>query len=298
MNAIRIWSLQLVRGLLVLCIAIGLLAAWPVPGEALDWEWYVGAFVGGAFPMSDDIQVDRSLSETVTFSPFFSPLRFSETERTKARGATYDTSPVVGLKTGVCPSFFPYVCAEIDFDYFQPTLSAQRIAGTTQTTFTANGSTFGPFTSNTATLPSADIDVWDLGLNLIGRFGFLPEADFPLGRRLHLYLGGGPSVIWTRAKNVCTGFAGAPAEACGGNDTDTSVGVQALAGVRFFITRNLAVFAEYKFKHWASDFAFSSAADQAFSFGQAAQTAQTKISGLDFNIQMISVGLSLHFGGP
>ena len=203
---------------------------------------------------------------------------------------------MVGAKAGVCPGFFPYLCAELGFDYLRPTLGTQTTAGTTTSVSTFNGSPVSTFTSNVAQVSRVDLNVWDLGLNLIGRFGVLPEPDYPLGKRMHLYLGAGPSVVWTQAKNVCTGFFLTTTEVCGGKDTDTTIGVQALAGVRVFITKNLAIFGEYQFKHWAADFSFSSAASQTFSPDfQTTGQAQTKITDVDFNVQMFSIGLSFHF---
>ena len=286
---------MIVRGLLGWCALIGILGGRPTDAEALSWEWYVGAFVGGAFPMSDDVKVTRSESDTFT-SPFFAPFSTSLTETAAARGVTYDASALVGGKAGTCPGFFPYLCVELDFDYFQPTLGAQTTGGRTTATLTLDGSQFGPFTTaNFAEITRVDFSVWDLGFNLIGRFGFLPESDYPLGKRMHLYLGAGPSVVWTRAKNVCSGFPGSDTQICGGTDTNTSVGVQALAGVRFFITKQLAVFGEYKFKHWTADFSFSGNATQDLGTFQVAEKTQTRITDLDFNVQMFSIGLSFHF---
>ncbi len=288
-------DMAIVRGLLAWCVLIVILGGRPAAADALNWEWYVGAFAGGAFPMSDDLKVRRSLTETDT-STFFPPATFAITETTTALGSNFDASPLVGAKVGVCPGFFPYLCAELDFDYLQPTLGAQTTAGTTNAVFTINGSPIDLSTSNVAQISRVDLNVWDLGLNLIGRFGFLPEPDYPLGKRLHLYLGGGPSVVWTHAKNVCTGISGSGAEVCGGKDTNTSIGVQALAGVRVFITKNLAIFGEYKFKHWAADFSFSGTMSQTFGPDfQVTQKTQTKITDVDFNVQMFSIGLSFHF---
>jgi opacity protein-like surface antigen len=288
-------DMALVRGWLARCILIAMLTSEPAAADALDWEWYVGAFAGAAFPTSDDVKIRRSVTETDT-STFFPPVTFGLTETITARGASFDASPVVGAKAGVCPGFFPYLCAELGFGYVRPTLGAQTTAGTTSAVFTIDGSPVDQSSSNVAQVSRVDLNVWDLGLNLIGRFGVLPEPDYPLGKRLHLYLGAGPSVVWTQAKNVCTGFSGAPGEVCGGKDTDTTIGVQALAGVRVFITKNLAIFGEYQFKHWAADFSFSSATSQTFGPDlQTTQQAQTKITDVDFNIQMFSIGLSFHF---
>ena len=116
----------------------------------------------------------------------------------------------------------------------------------------------GPEIREFASPPRLDLNVWTLGLNAVGRIGFLPEGGYPLGRRLHLYQGVGPSFVWTRAKfkdRIAAEFF------AGKKDTDFSVGVQALTGLKYFITKNLAVFWEYKFKYWDPDFKFSLTGD-------------------------------------
>ena len=43
----------------------------------------------------------------------------------------------------------------------------------------------------------------------------------------------------------------------GQKDTDTTVGVQALAGIKVFITKHLAAFTEYKFSHHKAEVRFT-----------------------------------------
>jgi hypothetical protein len=272
-------------------MVIAALDVRPAAGGPLNWEWYVGAFVGAAFPASDDLKVESSFTDTVT-SPFFAPFTETLTETVKARGANFDTGPVAGVKGGFCPGFLPYVCAELGFAYLSPSLSSQVTAGETQASF--DGTVF--FTSNSAQLVPIDLSVWELGLALIGRLPLLRDENYPLEGRLHLYLGAGPTVVWTRARNVCAGIVGLSGQICGGTGTSTSLGVQALGGVKFFITRNLAVFGEYQFKHWTADFDFSGSTSQSFGSGISVTTqSRTRVTDLDFNIQTFSIGLAFHF---
>lgn len=118
-------------------------------------------------------------------------------------------------------------------------------------------------------------------LKAVGRMGFLRETGYPLGRRLHLHLGVGPSFVWTRAEFRTSPFAGT-------KDTDFTVGVQALAGVKYFITKNLAVFGEYKFKHWDPGFRFSTEDSVGRLFSE-----KFNPDGLDVNV--FNTGLAFHF---
>ena len=42
-------DIRLIRGLLGICVVTAVLGARPAAGGALNWEWYVGAFVGGFY---------------------------------------------------------------------------------------------------------------------------------------------------------------------------------------------------------------------------------------------------------
>ena len=275
------WLVGLLLGLFAV---LGLLGAAPSPAEAQNWaknwEWYAAGFVGGAFPNNDDFKVTID-SQLVAPPP---PGAVTTTEA-KVRDGTFLASPLVGVKGGVCPSALPNFCAELEFDHFNPTLDTQ---------ITAGNFTFAPGVfANSAFVNKVDLSVWDLGLNLIGRVPFLMESGYPLGGRAHLYAGAGPAFVWTKARDQCQTFG--VGSFCGGTDTNFSVGVQALGGLKFFITKNLALFGEYKYKHWRSEFNFKGSGS--FTAGGATTTFNdtTKIKDLDFNVNLFSVGLALHF---
>jgi len=267
--------------------ALGLFAGVPV---ASAWEWYLGGFVGGAFPQNTDFQLTKPQQQELTF-PGPPPLIFSQPPYSVEVKSQLEPSLMGGGKAGVCPRFFPYLCAELEFDYFQPDMEGQNPF---QTPFSGVADAF-------RRLPLARFDfrVYDLGLNLIGRMAILKEAGYPLGGRLHLYLGAGPSFIWTTAKDKdCVSgleITSQPSEGgilllpvlnpsrCNQTNTDFSVGVQALAGGKFFLTKHVALFSEYKFKHWRSDFVFQSGG------------GGYQIGDVDFNVHLVYVGLAFHF---
>ena len=63
------------------------------------------------------------------------------------------------------------------------------------------------------------------------------------GERFQPYAGGGPGIFWGRLSGIDFGTA-----------SDTSLGLNALAGLRIFLTKQLAVFGEYKYNRTSFDF--------------------------------------------
>lgn len=244
-----------------------------IPAKAS--EWYLGGFVGGAFTLDTDVKSTGTPINGVLFPG-------------SGNNVSLDASPLVGAKGGLCLGFFPNLCAEIEFDYFQPKIGGESASGK-QVIVPIQVGSQREFSS----VPRLDLNVWNLGVNAVGRMGFLSEAGYPLGRRLHLYLGVGPSFVWTRAKFKDRTFG---IFFAGKKDTDFSVGVQALTGIKYFITENLAVFAEYKFKHWDPHFKFSRTGSFVSSGGAAVTLNPTqKINPSSLNTNLFYMGLVFHF---
>jgi opacity protein-like surface antigen len=212
-------------------------------------DWYLAGFVGGAFPLQTNAVTTRT-------NVFFASIN-------DGKDIPINASPLVGAKAGLCLDYFPNLCSEAEFDYFRPKIDEQF----------ARGTTTGPGgVAEGAGVPDVDLTVYNLGLSAIGRVGFLEAAGYPLKKRLHLYLGGGPSFVWTAAHSGSTPTGGA-------NDRNFVVGFHALAGLKYFITEKFAVFGEYKFKHWAP---------KAFSLG----TDHFDVS--SFNANLFYIGLAFH----
>ncbi len=285
----RRMRLLVLVGLVGLAVLLGLASA-PAPANAQmkSNEFYLAGFVGGAFLNRTDLDITHDTGPPSGGGGGGSLIEI------KARGVTFDSSPVVGAKGGFCPGALPNLCVELEFDHLNPKIENQVVKGDV----TDDGV---PIFSQ-AGVHALDLSVWNLGLNLIGRVAFLPESGYPLGGRMHLYGGAGPSFVWTHAKEIgcessalVVGISATIANDCGKSDTDFSVGVQALGGVKFFITKNLAVFGEYKFKHWTSDFRFSHSGPAGGVVGAAAATLDTRIENVTFNTHLFYVGLAYHF---
>jgi opacity protein-like surface antigen len=74
--------------------------------------------------------------------------------------------------------------------------------------------------------------IWDMQVNLLARYGFFKDKEVNFGR-LQPYVGIGPGfeVIY------------------GKTDSAKNFAIEALAGVRYMFTQNIAIFCEYKFSY-------------------------------------------------
>jgi len=141
-------------------------------------------------------------------------------------------SAIVGAKLGMfLPGRRGWLGMETEFFYTNPHVKQQDVT----TTFPA-----GPF-SSTDPFPGARMRVATWAVNAIVRFS---------GERFQPYIGVGPGVFWGR-------ISGNDVNAAGNNfgtGSDTSLGLNALAGARFFVTKRLALFGEYKYNRATFDF--------------------------------------------
>jgi hypothetical protein len=192
----------------------------PASGRKIVNDWYLAGFVGGAF--------------TLRSNAVFSTVPPLEPSTSLGEDVSLTASPVVGAKGGVCLNYFPNFCGELELEHFRPNIDEQQTRGVF---FFPTGTIAGGF------FPNMDLSVWNLGLSFLGQIGFVEGVEYPLAKRLHLYLGGGPSFVWTEARAGSSPFGGK-------KDVNFVLGFHALAGLKYFITEKFSVFGEYKFKHW------------------------------------------------
>lgn len=222
-----------------------LVISWLLASPA--WAgFYLAGYAGGAFPGSPE----ATFSTTVTVDSLVIPVTGVVEE------LSLDNAVVFGGKLGYWfePPLFPppfHFGLEVDALHFD----AHFTADLTPTIEASAASDLG-----LATTETGDLDVTVVGLNLLYRIpGILRTPRIPQGR-LQPYVGVGPSIA------IVT------------EDTDLKVGVQALAGVRLFLFRALALFAEYKFLHNELNF----------------QLDDVEVE-TELNIHLLVGGVSLHF---
>lgn len=189
-------------------------------------EPYVLGYAGAAITQDKDLRTELELNG----APFVNG---------RARDLRFDTSVVFGAKAGYFferPLLGGNVGAELDVYHFRPDLDAQQVRFT--------GLLAGVTGDTRTRLQSADIEVTAVALNLLYRFRLAPGPQYPHGR-LQPYVGVGAGAFIARLATTTSPFDTNKDIA----DTDVQPGVQALAGARWFLTRNIALFAEYKFVH-------------------------------------------------
>ncbi|MFQ5657041.1 MAG: outer membrane protein [Candidatus Methylomirabilales bacterium] len=222
-------------------------------------EWYVAGYAGYAFPNTTD-RTDRDIIGGV----FTSEITFKD--------ITLEDSAVFGGKIGY---FFEtglrYFALEVDGYRFNPDARAQIV--------TFDDSTFlGASVFGIAQLFDTDITLTGIGVNGVARAGLAKSPDFPKGR-FQPYAGVGPTVF-------IANLDATTASATTISDTDFRVGAQAVAGLKFFLFKHVALFTEYKFIK-TFDFNFELVTDPA---------AFTKTDlAIGITSHLIYGGLAFHF---
>lgn len=136
-------------------------------------------------------------------------------------------SGVAGLKLGVFqPSRIRWFGMETELFYTSPHVKQQDI------TFTRSGTPVA-----TTNFAGARVRVATWALNWIVRYP---------GERVQPYIGAGLGIFWGRISgDLSTSF---------GTSSDTSPGLNALAGARLYLTKRIVAFGEYKYNRTTFDF--------------------------------------------
>jgi opacity protein-like surface antigen len=250
------------------CAALALCGfALGVPGRA-QGELYLAVFGGAAFSESKTTKTQLNLNGASLLDGTF-------------RDVDFQNSPLVGGKIGYFlprPLLGGHLGSEFEFYYTQPRAPRQTV------TFTGTG--LGAPPSGRISVQSADFEIWTLALNVLYRMPFLTDAGFPLGR-VQLY--GGPGVgafiatIHTRTSPLDVNRRI--------QDTDVQPGVQAVGGLKLFLLRNLALFAEYRFAQTA-EFTFDFKQHGTVGGAPATETARDRS---DSTQHQAAFGIAVHW---
>lgn len=131
-----------------------------------------------------------------------------------ASGISVDESVVFGGKIGFWSDPIPWLGVELDISGYEADIPQQVAPG--------------------LIVIATEMDITAFGFHFLGRIPLGPPVGDPF-RRAYFYLGGGPAIVAVAGER-------------GGVSQDvTEFGVHALAGFKFFLSPNIALFAEYKF---------------------------------------------------
>jgi opacity protein-like surface antigen len=207
------------RSLLCLLFVVAAVAFTSVPASA---EWVLEGWVGPNFTQSKDV------SDNLTGIKF------------KFRDVDFKNSVTFGGRGGYWFESVPYFGLALDVSHFHADTSKQ-------TAIVCSGACVPP-------VPVAHLDfsVTGISWDAMLRLPLWTSKEFPQGR-LQPYLTVGPTLFFARAQGP-TLSAMVPTRSH--SDTDTAIGVQAGGGLLLQLHPNWAVFAEYRFTHFDSDFSF------------------------------------------
>lgn len=137
----------------------------------------------------------------------------------------YDESFLAGGRIGYWSESVPYIGFALDGSFFQPDIDL-------------GGAILG-------------VDVYPLSALLMGRIPFLKDSEFPKGA-VQLYAGAGPSLFITEAE-IDVSLPGFP-WVIRLEDKTTEVGVDLRAGCAILLHKNFALFGEYRFTYFETEF--------------------------------------------
>src|SRR3989304_8824271 len=174
--------------------------------NSVSAEPWIDLFVGAAIPRDRDIEDKSSLG--VTFS---------------VRDVEFDRSVSFGGRLGWWTNSLPWLGLAVDAFHFSPDVNRQ----TRTATILGQALTGG--------VEAIDIGVTVIGLNLMARAPLSVSSEFKNGR-VQPYVGAGPAVFIT---NVNDKGNFNPSDQ---DERDTSIGLDAKAGLKIFLNKTVAVF--------------------------------------------------------
>jgi opacity protein-like surface antigen len=187
-------------------------------------EPFVSLFAGAAFTQDADVDTTLNLDSLALLDGTLRNVRF-------------DTAPFFGAKGGY---FFEplilggHVGLELEVAHFELRVGEQTVRFT--------GTSLGQPIDTETPIQKVDVDVTTIGLHALYRLPLAESPEFPRGR-VHPYLGLGLD-LWIASFATTTSPLDVNRHV---SDDDLEPALQALAGVKLFVTGHLAVFAEYKF---------------------------------------------------
>lgn len=199
------------------------------------WAVILGLFISsimGQASAADHAETYVALYGGLTIpQPFQEVIGLGSLSAVKLSNLELARSAIYGAKLGFfLPGRDRWLGVETEFFYTNPHIRQQNI------TFS------GPGVGCLGGLPPPCPENFDGGHVRIATWAVNWILRYP-GERFQPYIGVGPGIFWGRMSGVELGTG-----------SDTSLGLNALGGVRFFLFKRLAVFGEYKYNRVTFDF--------------------------------------------
>jgi opacity protein-like surface antigen len=226
-------------------------------------EPYFGLYGGVAFPSQHDVEFgDFQATPGLGIGNVQTDLTVID--------EGFETSGVLGGKFGYFLEPLPILGFELDvFNIFGPDIDANR----TRNLSTVVGEVKAPVSAALNTGGDIELRTTGVLLNVIGRFPVMRSPEFPNGR-LQPYIGAGGG--WINAELSMDN----PPVGGSRSDTADAIGAQGIAGLKYYLMPNVALFTEYKYLH-------------VFNTTWNVGNGQRVMSDLDFNIA--TAGVAFHF---
>jgi opacity protein-like surface antigen len=231
-----------------------------LPSGQAAAEPYVGVYLTGVPSSESDVDAEQTFLTTGALT------------RYQVKDAKIGSSVVYGGAVGYRFPSWSFLALEADAYHLSPGVKAQTRLATTA------GSAPTPITSR-----EGDLDITIVALSAVGSVSLLQDETRPEGR-LQLYAGAGLGIFLTSVD--ATG--GSPnAASVTIRDSDTSVGPHFKVGARWFLTRNLGAFLEFRYAHTTTE-----VEDTGFNNAGAPLKLRLKF---DQDIPLFLGGISWHF---
>ncbi len=180
----------------------------------------------------------------------------------KVSNQRYTPGVLGGLKFGYFCDYFPWLGVELETNFTRNDIRDHNVTLSRPVQAT-----------NMAYMKGVEFYNWTImALYLKARYGFFPDKEVPFGR-LQPYVGIGPGVVVIFAAT----------------DSAKNFSLEAMAGVRYMILKNISAFVEYKFsKQWDVEL-------ESQTFNPIGGTLQRGTAHFDFDSHKIAVGVAYHF---
>jgi opacity protein-like surface antigen len=199
------------------CLVLGLTGA-------ASAEPYLAGFAGVAITPDVDLKTELDLNGVSILDGTFKDIEVDSTLVFGGKAGYFFSGKILGGNLGI----------ELDASHFRADVDSQTVR--------FSGQAFGLPVDIDTTVQEAHADVTTVGLTALYRLALWESAALPNGR-VQPYIGVGVAAFIATFETRTSVFP----DNVDLSETDVEPGIQAIGGLKVFLTRHLALFAEYKF---------------------------------------------------